>query len=47
MHNATVENESGEPMDISDVFGRGAYRMKCYLNTSDGLAESYVYLTVE
>jgi hypothetical protein len=47
MHNATVENESGEPMDISDAFGRGTYRMRCYLNTSEGLAESYVYLTVE
>ena len=44
---AVVESEGGEALSEDSPIGIGTYRMMCYLPTSDGLAQSYVYLTVE
>ena len=43
---AVLEYENGEAVSESDTLGRGTYRIMCYLPTSDGLAQSYVYLTL-
>ena len=47
-HGAVLEFESGEtvPQDGTLTVGN-TYRMMCYLQTDDGLAQSYVYLTIE
>ena len=44
---AVVESEGGEALSEDSPIGIGTYRMMCYLPTSDGLAQSYVYLTIE
>lgn len=46
-HGAVLEYSSGEAVDEGASLGKGTYRMMCYLVTKDGLAQSYVYLTVE
>lgn len=43
---ATLQYENGEMVEIGESLSRGTYRMIAYLNTSDGLAQSYVYLTI-
>ena len=42
---AALEYADGTP--AADGLGKGSYRMLCYLPTSDGMAQSYVYLTIE
>lgn len=44
---ATLETQTGEEIGGEQTLGKGTYRMMCYFNTSDGLAQGYVYLTVE
>ncbi len=44
---AVLESEGGEAINSDASLGKGTYRMMCYLPTSDGLAQSYVYLTVK
>ena len=39
--------ESGEEIDTSASLGKGTYKMTAYLPTSDGLAQSYVYLAIK
>ncbi|MBQ3000398.1 MAG: hypothetical protein IJD63_01475 [Oscillospiraceae bacterium] len=46
-HGAVLEYENGTAVDADATLGKGTYRMMCYLATDDGLAQSYVYLTVE
>ena len=46
-HGAALEYENGDVVDEEDVLVIGAYRMMCYLPTADGLAQSYIYLTIE
>ena len=43
---AVLEYENGGAVGENDSLGAGTYRMTCYLNTADGLAQSYVYLVV-
>lgn len=43
---ATLQYENGSEVDTESSLGKGTYRMIAYLNTSDGLAQSYVYLTI-
>ncbi|MBO5356776.1 MAG: hypothetical protein J6A95_03325 [Clostridia bacterium] len=43
---ATLQYENGTEVDTDATLGKGTYRMIAYLNTSDGLAQSYVYLTI-
>jgi hypothetical protein len=38
--------DGGEIADEAELTA-GSYRMMCYLNTSDGLAQSYVYLNIK
>ena len=45
-HGAVLEYENGEAVPEEATLGSGTYRMMCYLATADGLAQSYVYLTV-
>lgn len=44
---AVLEYEDGTSIEEGASLSAGSYRMMCYLATSDGLAQSYVYLTVE
>lgn len=44
---AVLEYKNGDKIEDGAKLGKGEYRLMCYLNTSDGLAQSYVYLTVE
>lgn len=44
---ASLEYKSGEQIPYGEELGRGEYRMMCYLNTSDGLAQSYIYIEVK
>lgn len=46
-HGAVLEYENGEAVAEGASLGKGIYRMMCYLATDDGLAQSYVYLTVQ
>ena len=43
---ATLQYENGDEVDKNTSLGKGTYRMRAYLNTSDGIAQSYVYLTI-
>ena len=43
---AVLEYENGSPVDENATLGLGTYRMMCYLMTDDGLAQSYVYITL-
>lgn len=43
---ATLQYENGNEVDTGASLGKGTYRMIAYLNTSDGIAQSYVYLTI-
>ena len=45
-HGAVLEYENGTAVEEGTALGKGTYRMMCYLSTGDGLAQSYVYLTV-
>ena len=44
---AVLEYENGDTVDTSASLGKGTYRMIAYLNTTDGIAQSYIYLTVK
>jgi hypothetical protein len=44
---AVLEYENGDDVDKNASLGKGTYRMIAYLPTSDGLAQSYVYLTIK
>ena len=44
---AVLEYKNGEKIESGASLGRGEYRLMCYLNTSDGLAQSYIYLEVK
>ena len=44
---AVLEYEDGTAVLEDSALGVGTYRMMCYLATSDGLAQSYIYLTVK
>ena len=43
---AVLEYENGSAVGETDSLGEGTYRMMCYLNTDDGLAQSYIYLVI-
>lgn len=43
---AMLEHADGTAIDRASELGAGAYRIMCYLNTADGLAQSYVYVVV-
>ncbi len=45
-HGAVLEYENGKAVEEGAILGKGTYRMMCYLPTGEGLAQSYVYLTV-
>ncbi len=45
--NAVIEYADGGAVEDRASLGKGRYRMMCYLNTSDGLAQSYIYLEVK
>ena len=45
-YGAVLEYENGGAVDESAVLGKGTYRMVCYLATGDGLAQSYIYLSI-
>ena len=45
-HGAVIEYENGTAVEEGASLGKGTYRMMCYLPTSEGLAQSYVYLDV-
>lgn len=47
LRGATIESIDGTSIAEGTELILGQYRMKCFLATSDGLAESYVYLTVK
>lgn len=44
---AVLEYENGTAVDQNASLGAGVYRMMVYLKTDDGMAQSYVYLTVK
>ena len=44
---SVLEYENGEDVDKNASLIKGTYRMTAYLPTSDGLAQSYVYLTMK
>lgn len=44
---AVLEYEDGTAVLEDSALGVGTYRVMCYLATSDGLAQSYIYLTVK
>ncbi|MBQ8546556.1 MAG: hypothetical protein IJ437_06420 [Clostridia bacterium] len=46
LRGANLERDDGTAVATGEALGTGKYRMKCYLVTSDGLAESYIYLTI-
>ena len=43
---STLQYENGEEVERGENLSYGTYRMIAYLNTSDGIAQSYVYLTI-
>ena len=43
---AVLEYADGGAVGEAKNLGVGTYRMMCYLNTSDGLAQSYIYLVI-
>lgn len=43
---AKLEYEDGSSVAEDDTLGAGTYRIMAYLNTEDGLAQSYIYLTL-
>ena len=43
---AALEYVDGSAV-ATDSLGKGECRMMCYLNTADGLAQSYIYLILE
>ena len=44
---AVLEYENGEAVDKNASLAKGTYRMTAYFPTSDGLAQSYVYITIK
>lgn len=44
---AILEYADGSAISSGVALGKGEYRMMCYLNTSDGPAQSYIYLELE
>ena len=44
---ASLEYADGSPIASGEKLVRGSYRLMCYLNTTDGLAQSYIYLEVK
>ena len=44
---ASLEYADGSPIASGEKLARGSYRLMCYLNTTDGLAQSYIYLEVK
>ena len=44
---AALEYADGGAVNSSGELGAGSYRMMCYLNTADGLAQSYIYLEIK
>ena len=44
---AVLEYKNGDKIENGATLGRGEYRLMCYLNTSDGLAQSYIYLEIK
>ena len=43
---ASPETADGQTIDANATLGKGTYRMLCYINTVDGMAQGYVCLTV-
>ena len=46
MTSAVLEGELGESISSDSSLGKGTYRMMCYIATSDGLAEGYIYINI-
>ena len=46
-HGAVLETQAGEKLGENSTVEKGAYRMMCYINTADGLAQGYVNLILE
>ncbi len=46
LRGANLETSDGTVVAEGEALSLGKYRMRCYLATSDGLAESYIYLTI-
>ena len=44
---AVAENADGTPLDENGTYGKGTYRMVCYLASGDGLVQGYLSLTLE
>ena len=44
---AVLQYENGDEIDKGASLGKGVYKMTAYLPTSDGLAQSYVYLSIK
>ena len=44
---AVLEYENGTEVNKNDNLDKGTYRMTAFLPTSDGIAQSYVYLTIK
>ena len=44
---AVVEDADGNALDAGDTFGKGTYRMVCYLPSEGGLVQGYLSLTLE
>ena len=44
---ARLEFANGDEISSDTPLGKGSYRIMCYLATSDGLAQSYLYLNLE
>ena len=44
---AVLEYRNGDKIENRAMLGKGEYRLMCYLNTSDGLAQSYIYIEVK
>ena len=44
---AVLEDANGNEIGEATGLGSGTYRMMCYLNTEDGLAQSYIYLIIK
>jgi hypothetical protein len=42
-----ISDENGNEVDQNATLSKGTYRMTAYLPTSDGLAQSYVYLIIK
>ena len=43
---ALLVSEDGDSIPSDASLGRGIYRMMCYIVTSDGLAQAYIYLNI-